>query len=277
MNQFSITDWIAFLTLLLVAVQPDQLEAQSPITEPLPLAVLPRTVPSDSPTGNQTNLQYPRSRPGANMDRFSIPWEGAMQNSRLGSVNYQSGVTGRKVRTYHAGSRVDFLPPYQINNALYPQNNLLGSPLSVLIPMNAWRGFRPPHSHWWWNYCPAIRYSRPDSFHQYGCSIVTINDRSSNLKGAASSSWWLGIRGLELPKRGFGIDVVDPESPAALAGLKPGMIITSCNDIKIINTQTLASAIDQSSGVLKLLVVTGKDGQTKPIRVTMKPLVSSRF
>ena len=54
-------------------------------------------------------------------------------------------------------------------------------------------------------------------------------------------------------------------------------IITSCNDIKIINTQTLASAIDQSSGVLKLLVVTGKDGQTKPIRVTMKPLVSSRF
>lgn len=39
MNQFSRTDWIAFLTLLLVAVQPEQLEAQSPITEPLPLAV----------------------------------------------------------------------------------------------------------------------------------------------------------------------------------------------------------------------------------------------
>ena len=66
--------------------------------------------------------------------------------------------------------------------------------------------------------------------------------------------WYLGLKGMVLPESGLGIDEVDPDSPAALAGLTAGMVIVSCNDIQITQESDMQQAIETSGGVLTIIV-----------------------
>ena len=66
--------------------------------------------------------------------------------------------------------------------------------------------------------------------------------------------WYLGLKGMILPETGLGIDEVDPNSPAAAAGLAPGMVIISCNDIQITEEADVRQAIETSGGILTMIV-----------------------
>jgi len=66
--------------------------------------------------------------------------------------------------------------------------------------------------------------------------------------------WYLGLKGMVLPESGLGIDEVDPDSPAALAGLTAGMVIVSCNDMQITQESDMQQAIETSGGILTIIV-----------------------
>ena len=57
-----------------------------------------------------------------------------------------------------------------------------------------------------------------------------------------------------LPESGLGIDAVDPDSPAAQAGLEKGMVIISCNEIRITAEADMNRAIETSDGTLTMIV-----------------------
>ncbi len=90
------------------------------------------------------------------------------------------------------------------------------------------------------------------------------------------SSWYLGLKGTVLPQAGLEIDKVIANSPADLAGLEPGMLIVSCNDIMIADEADILREMNASNGVLMLIVQleNGSQGQTV---VEMVPVSSVSF
>jgi len=66
--------------------------------------------------------------------------------------------------------------------------------------------------------------------------------------------WYIGLKGMILPDTGLGIEEVDPDSPAAQAGLEAGMVIISCNDIQITEEADMQQAIEASGGTLTMIV-----------------------
>jgi S1-C subfamily serine protease len=64
--------------------------------------------------------------------------------------------------------------------------------------------------------------------------------------------WYLGMKGLLLPGKGIGIEDVANGSPAASVGLLPGMVITRCNGVDLVDETALQNVIENSGGVLKM-------------------------
>ncbi len=80
-----------------------------------------------------------------------------------------------------------------------------------------------------------------------------------------------------LPGKGLGIDTVEAESPAALAGLESGMIVTKCNGRSIVDDVTFADAIAASGGVLELELLAKADGQPLVATVQMTRIAVASF
>ena len=69
---------------------------------------------------------------------------------------------------------------------------------------------------------------------------------------ALDARWYLGMKGMLLPGQGVGIEEVTLGSPAAAVGLEPGMVITRCNGIDLVDETALSDVIEQSYGVLQM-------------------------
>ena len=89
--------------------------------------------------------------------------------------------------------------------------------------------------------------------------------------------WYLGLKGMLLPAKGLGVESVEQNSPADLAGLKPGMVITRCNGIDLVDEAAMPRAIEQSGGLLKLVVLSSLDGEEAEVTIQMRRLVSQSF
>ncbi len=80
-----------------------------------------------------------------------------------------------------------------------------------------------------------------------------------------------------LPGKGMGIEKVEANSPAALAGLKPGMVITKCNGVAITDEAVFGQVVAESGGVLELEVLDKIDGEPLFGTVQMTRLTTANF
>ena len=146
----------------------------------------------------------------------------------------------------------------------------------ICFPRHDWCFRRPRYCHWWWNYCERIRYCQPVDCISYDCSYVTAPITLAT-GTAVQTRWWLGINGMELPNAGLGIETVEEGSPAAQAGLAPGMVITLCNGIKIVDGAAMSAAIAKSGGVLNLTVLEKVGGEPAEVSIQMQRLAAASF
>jgi hypothetical protein len=131
---------------------------------------------------------------------------------------------------------------------------------------------RPTFCHWWWNYCPGIQYGYVDCSYDYVTSVVVVDGSEIAVR------YWLGVKGMVLPGKGFGVESVDAGSPAEAAGIRPGMVIVAANGIQITDDTAMQQAINTSpNGVLALTLLDKADGQTLSVTVQMKRIVVSGY
>lgn len=89
--------------------------------------------------------------------------------------------------------------------------------------------------------------------------------------------WYLGLKGTLLPGKGIGIEEIDAGSPAELAGLAPGMVITHCNGWEVLAEADFPSAIEQSGGLLQLTVLENANAQPAVVTIPMQRLVTTSY
>ncbi len=89
--------------------------------------------------------------------------------------------------------------------------------------------------------------------------------------------WYLGLGGIVLPGKGLGVETVEANSPADMAGLSSGMVITRCNGSEVIDEATMGEAIAASDGQLLLSVLKSADAEPVELIVEMKKLRSLSF
>lgn len=147
---------------------------------------------------------------------------------------------------------------------------------TVCFPRHHWCHPRPAWCHWWYDYCTPIRYCLPAHCVTYTYSYVTCGVRLPS-GVVVDTRWYLGLNGMLLPGKGFGIERVDSGSPAERAGLTPGMVITHCNGIDLVDENSFPAAVEQSGGVLRMTVLDKVDGQPASISVAMERLATSSF
>lgn len=93
-----------------------------------------------------------------------------------------------------------------------------------------------------------------------------------------ATKWYLGVSGLMLDGKGFGIESVEAGSPAEAAGLATGMVITKVNGVEILDTATLAEAIATSvDGLLELEVIVEAGAEPVPATVQMTRIEVASF
>jgi S1-C subfamily serine protease len=78
---------------------------------------------------------------------------------------------------------------------------------------------------------------------------------------APEVQWYLGLKGILLPGKGIGIDAVEANSPAEQIGLQPGMVITVCNGIALVDESSMQEAIRISGGVLQMTLLSADGSQ----------------
>ncbi|MDP6443705.1 MAG: PDZ domain-containing protein [Pirellulaceae bacterium] len=133
-----------------------------------------------------------------------------------------------------------------------------------------------PHCHWWvdfcmgwhwhhhhchwWDYCYTPGYWHcwtPCHYHVVYCPPTP---------GYVATTWYFGVECVLIPDMAsYGIQKVQPNSPAALAGLMVGDMIVSINGRGIADDSVLQREIQSSGGLLQLGVV--RDGAAEPVRV----------
>lgn len=80
-----------------------------------------------------------------------------------------------------------------------------------------------------------------------------------------------------LPGKGMGIEKVEANSPAANAGLTPGMVITKCNGVAITDEVVFGQVVAESGGVLEMEVLDKIDGEPLFGTVQMTRLATANF
>ncbi|MCG8585429.1 MAG: PDZ domain-containing protein [Pirellulales bacterium] len=136
-----------------------------------------------------------------------------------------------------------------------------------LLIKHKWCGYYPIYCHWWYDFCTPIRYCAPVHCVYYTYDYVHCG----------GGFWYLGLKGTLLPGKGVGIKSVEAGSPAALAGLKPGMVITRTNDVPLVDDQSMPTAIANSDGVLNLAVLSAADSKPSNVRVAMRRMATKGF
>ena len=120
--------------------------------------------------------------------------------------------------------------------------------------LHHWCFERPVHCHWWFDFCLPLadcEFAEINAFswHHVICDLVLPSGQVFH-----DAEWYLGLEGIVLPHSGLGIDLVNADSPAALAGLEPGMVILSCNEIRLTGDESVREAIAASGGLLELVI-----------------------
>ena len=124
-----------------------------------------------------------------------------------------------------------------------------------------WCHTRPATCHWWTQYCEPIAHCHHNElvicdWNRVHCSTVVVVGRP-----AQEVQWYLGLKGILLPGKGIGIDAVEANSPAAQIGLQPGMVITVCNGIALVDETSMQEAIRISGGVLQMTLLSADGSQ----------------
>jgi len=145
------------------------------------------------------------------------------------------------------------------------------------LPRHDWCHTRPRHCHWWFDFRQPIRHCRPVDCHVYAWDYVTCGYTVPGTTVVVEARWYLGLSGILLPGKGMGIDAVEAGSPAAAAGLAPGMVIVQCNGLDIVDETSMPTAIEQSGGVLNMIVLDTADGTPAEVTVVMQRLVAQSF
>lgn len=137
-----------------------------------------------------------------------------------------------------------------------------------------WCHTRPNTCLWWNAYCTPIAHCH---HHQ-----VVVCDWSRVRCGTVALpthkvQWHLGLKGILLPGKGLGIDTVEPGSPAEMVGLKPGMVITVCNGIQLVDESSMQEAIRTSGGILRMTLLSADGSQILEGTVQMARVASVSF
>jgi hypothetical protein len=122
----------------------------------------------------------------------------------------------------------------------------------ICLDHKTWCHTKPGKCHWWYSYCKPLAYCEPQHHVQCQWQYVTCDYRVNGHVVQADVRWFLGLKGLLLPGQGLGVEEVAPGSPAEAVGLQPGMVITRCNGIDMVDEAALAHAISTSGGVLQM-------------------------
>jgi hypothetical protein len=147
----------------------------------------------------------------------------------------------------------------------------------VCVSNQNWCHSKPKHCHWWYNWCEPIRYCEPA--HHVNCSwnYVTCDYIVEGQVVVEDARWYLGMKGLLLPGKGIGIEEVAPGSPAASVGLLPGMVITRCNGVDMVDETALQFVIEHSQGVLKMDLLLSGDETPAACVVVMQRITSLSY
>lgn len=132
---------------------------------------------------------------------------------------------------------------------------------------SAWCFHQPKFCWWWYDYCPSYCLHLP-TFHT--CNYYYVPSPVVVGGPVVTWQWYLGVQGVVLPGKGLAINSVDAGSPAALAGLQPGMVITQCNGILLIDEAAVSQSLQTPNGVLEMFVLT--EGAQAPLPVTIQML-----
>ena len=116
------------------------------------------------------------------------------------------------------------------------------------------------HGCYWWDYCHVPDYWScwtPCHYHVVYCPATP---------SYVARSWYFGVECILVPDMAaYGIQEVYEGSPAAMAGLLPGDLIVSVNQVSISDESVLANNIQTSNGVIELGIV--RDGSEEPFFV----------
>jgi hypothetical protein len=146
----------------------------------------------------------------------------------------------------------------------------------ICLDHKSWCHTKPSKCHWWYNYCKPLAYCEPQHHHYCQWQYVTCDYRVNGQIVHADARWFLGLKGLLLPGQGVGVEEVAPGSPAEAVGLQPGMVITRCNGIDMVDEAALAHAIGTSGGVLQMDLLLA-EGTPATCVVVMQRVTSVNF
>jgi len=140
-----------------------------------------------------------------------------------------------------------------------------------------WCHTRPTSCHWWTQYCQPIAHCDHNDvvicdWNRVHCSTVLHVGVP-----AQDVQWYLGMKGILLPGKGLGIDAVEPGSPAELVGLQPGMVMTVCNGIQLVDEASMQEAIRISGGILQMTLLSADGSQVLEGTVRMARVAAVSF
>lgn len=139
-----------------------------------------------------------------------------------------------------------------------------------------WCNYYPTRCHWWYNFCSSNFYFDPTCTVTYDWTYYQVPATLVTQVAQPNVRWNLGMSCVLIPGRGLGVESVAAGSPAELAGIQPGMIISIANGIAITDEISMPTAIDQSSGLLNLEVFISET-EIAQMTVQMQPLIVADF
>lgn len=140
-----------------------------------------------------------------------------------------------------------------------------------------WCHSRPAKCQWWVSYCEPIS-------HCHAHEVVTCDWNRVHCAPVVHGSvqvrevqWYLGMKGMLLPGKGIGIEAVEPGSPAAQVGLRPGMVMTVANGIPLVDEASMQEALRISGGVLQMTLLSEDGSQVLEGAVQMAQVAAVSF
>jgi len=242
------------------------------------------------PKPAQSKFQFPKPAGPSNASKPKFPGATLTKGSKLkfpkpaqpgslpGNIKFPKPVSP-------GGPKVDFPKPIlpggpkvKFPKPILPEGTKVipYDPPKIILLKPDWCDHWHGCCHWWYDYCLPIRFCHPVHCVSYTYDYVTCD---ATLAGGVveDARWYLGLKGMLLPAKGLGVESVEQNSPADLAGLKPGMVITRCNGIDLVDEAAMPRAIEQSGGLLKLVVLSSLDGEEAEVTIQMRRLVSQSF
>ena len=148
-------------------------------------------------------------------------------------------------------------------------------------------GLEPPCFWWcdfccfcWWDWCCCNPWFW-NCWDPCDCDFIVCPRQVVVVNGAeqvyAEVSYYLGIKGFQIPNMGFAIQEVHTASPAKRAGLAAGDILVTVCGQPMDSQGVMAAALQQYDGVLDLVVLSGGAAQPRDVRVIAERVVSTSF